>query len=56
MHADDGREIDEASAGDVVAILGSSARPWTRSCLGEKRGESSRSAMASMYVPRPVIS
>ena len=53
MHADDMEEIDEASAGDVVAIFGQCAS-MDSFVSGEKRGESSRLAMASMYVPRPV--
>ena len=49
-------EIDEASAGDVVAIFGVECASMDSFVSGEKRGESSRLAMASMYVPRPVIS
>ena len=56
MHADDMEEIDEASAGDVVAIFGVECASMDSFVSGEKRGESSRLAMASMYVPRPVIS
>jgi elongation factor G len=56
MHADDMEEIDAASAGDVVAIFGVECASMDSFVSGEKRGEASRLAMASMYVPRPVIS
>ena len=56
MHADDMEEIEAASAGDVVAIFGVECASMDSFVSGEKRGESSRLAMASMYVPRPVIS
>ena len=41
-------EIDEASAGDVVAIFGVECASMDSFVSGEKRGESSRLAMASM--------
>ncbi len=56
MHADDMEEIEAASAGDVVAIFGVECASMDSFVSGEKRGEASRLAMASMYVPRPVIS
>ena len=56
MHSDDMEEIEQASAGDVVAIFGVECASMDSFVSGEKRGESSRLAMASMYVPRPVIS
>jgi len=59
MHAADMEEIDAASAGDVVAIFGVECASMDSFVAGDKRGkqdEGPRLAMASMFVPRPVIS
>ena len=56
MHSDDMEEIDTAGAGDVVAIFGVDCASMDSFVSGDKKGEGGRLAMASMFVPRPVIS
>jgi elongation factor G len=59
MHSDDMEDIDAASAGDVVAMFGVDCASMDSFAGEPKKGakEAPRKlAMASMYVPRPVIS